>query len=917
VRKEIGEHLRVQGQRSEDEVTSALDSLLSSKLHPAQERSELVARPRLTEGLRRDPGRRLTLLSAPAGFGKSTLLTTWFKTCTGGECSVAWLSLDEEDNDPVRFLSYLVAALRRAGEVRIGEGVLAALHSPEPPRIEVLTGVLINEVADLPGELDLILDDYHLIDSESVHRIVSFLLEHLPESAHLIISSRVDPPLSLARLRARNQMAELGASELAFTPQEAAEFLKDVMGLDLSAEDVAALEERTEGWIAGLQLAALSMRDRKDLSGFVRAFSGSHRDVLDFLAEEVLERQPESVREFLLATSILDNLTGPLCDALTGRSDGDEMLERLERDNLFVFALDDERHWYRYHHLFADFLRGRVGRESPERMVELHLNASAWNEQNGGVSSAIEHALSAGDHERAARLMERGIGQTWYRGEVMTLLGWLGRLPEQTMRRRPLLLIWYAASLMLAGRFDGVECLLETADQALGEGRGEEPEEDAPQYLLATAAAVWSLHARRLGDAQGAIEHARRALALLPEDNLEPRPFAAICLAEGYEAAGDREAASAAFAEAATLGRAAGHDYVALSAMASQAHLHLARGYLCEADDVLRHALDFAAERGSELLPAVGSVRIGMGELLYERNDLDAAARHLTEGVELAGRTGDVEILMWGHVALSAVRLAQGDAEDALEKVRDAERVARSSGAEQAIVEAATWKALLHLARGARGEPAAAAFERERAASLGEVQPSPRESEDLILARLLVVRNEIGEALRQLARLREAAKTARRTIEILILTALALQAKGEKDRATSTLAQALVLAEPEGYVRTFVDEGPPMAELLSAALEVRRRDRLDPPVPAHYLRKLLAALERDASSPAAEAPEPLSERELEVLQLIAAGKSNRRIATELFVSVGTVKTHTNNLYRKLGAHSRTQAVATARDLKLL
>src|SRR5215211_8467351 len=442
-------------------MTSAADPLVSTKLHPSQARPKLVARPHLVESLTREPGRRLTLLSAPAGFGKTTLLNKWAKSRADGESYVAWLSLDEADNDPVRFLAYLVAALRRTVEEGgFGEAVLAALRSPQPPRLEALTAALVNELAALPGELDLVLDDYYLIDSEAVHGIVSFLLERLPPNTHLVISSRVDPPLPISRLRARGQMAELGPAELAFTPEEAAAFLRGVMELDLSAEDIATLEERTEGWIAGLQLAALSMRDRKDVSDFIETFSGSHRDVLDFLAEEVLEGQPEHVREFLLDTSILDGLTGPLCDALTGRNDGDEMLKSLERENLFVVALDDERIWYRYHRLFADFLRGRLKRESPEYVGELHLNASEWNERNGGASSAIEHALLAGDHERAARLMERGVGQSWYRGEVVTLLGWLEKLSEEVMRSRPLLLIWYAAALMLVGRSDGVVTLL-------------------------------------------------------------------------------------------------------------------------------------------------------------------------------------------------------------------------------------------------------------------------------------------------------------------------------------------------------------------------------------------------------------------------------------------------------------------------
>jgi LuxR family maltose regulon positive regulatory protein len=906
-----------------NQVSMASDSLVLTKLRPSREHPGLVPRPRLTDRLEQEPGRRLTLLSAPAGFGKTTLLNEWFGRRANGGRSVAWVSLDEGDNDPVRFLSYLIAALRGTGEEGFCEGVLAALRSPEPPRMEAVLGAFVNELATLPGEVAVVLDDYHTIDSESVHRVVTFLLKRLPESTHLVISGRVDPPLPLARLRARGQMTELHAADLRFTLEEAAAFLGDARGLDLSADDVAALEGVTEGWIAALQLAAISMKERKDVSGFIRSFSGGHRDVFDFLAEEVLERQPDRVQSFLLETSILDSLSGPLCDAVTGRNDAQRMLEQLDRENLLVVPLDDERYWYRYHHLFADFLRSRLERERPEQLETLQLRASEWYEENALVVEAVRHALSAGDHERAARLMERGIGQTWYRGEVVTLLGWLRKLPDETMRRRPLLLVWYAAALMLVGRLDAVESLLREADRVLDEGPGEEPRpgEDGTdhEHLLATAAAVWSMHARLQGAPQGAIEHARRALALLPEDNLNPRPFAAITLAQAYEAAGDLEAAIAAFAESGALGRAAGHDYVALSAMASQAHLQLARGRLREANGVLRRALGFAAERGAELLPAIGSVRIGMGELLYEWDDLDAAARHLTEGVELTGRTGDFEILMWGHIALSRVRLARGEADGALAVAWEAERVAQNSGTGHAIVDAAIWKARLHLAR---GDLAAASSEQERAAGVGEVRRYSRELERIILARLLVVRNQPGEALRLLAQLHETAETAARTIAVLTLQALALQAKGDKERAASTLAEALIMAEPEGYVRTFVDEGPPMAELLSRLLKAQQRGRPDSPghVPAYYLRRLLAALERDTSGaglPAAGLLEALSERELEVLQLIASGKSNRRIASELFVSVGTVKTHVNNLYRKLDAHSRTQALARARELKLL
>jgi LuxR family maltose regulon positive regulatory protein len=895
------------------EAACTLDPLVLTKLRPSLARPKLVARPRLVGRLDPEAGRRFTLVSAPAGFGKTTLLGKWWKgAAEGGRCA-AWLSLDEGDNDPVRFLSYLVAAIGRAvGDEGFGEGVLAALRSPAPPRMEAVLGALVNEISELPCGLDIVVDDYHTIYSEGVHRVVSFLLERLPDDAHLVLSSRVDPPLPLARLRARGQMAELGAADLAFTKEEAATFLRGVMGLRVSAVDVAILEKSTEGWIAALQLAALSMRDREDVSDFVETFSGSHRDVLDFLAEEVLERQPEDVRGFLLSTSILDGLTAPLCDALTGRKDGQEMLERLERENLFIVALDEERRWYRYHRLFRDFLRERLGRESPGRACELHLKASEWNEQNGNLASAIEHVLPAGNHEQAARLIEGGIGQTWYRGEVTTLLGWLEQLPREAMRRRPLLLVWYAGALMVAGRFEGVESLFEEAERAV------RSEADDPQHVLATVAASRSQHARHRGDPEAAVNQARLALSLLPEDNLNPRPFAALCLAQAHQAAGDFDAAIAAFAEAGSLGRAAGHDYVALSAMMSEAALQLARGSLRGAEDVLGRALAFAAERGSELSPAMGSVRVGMGELLYERDALlEAARRHLKEGVELAARTGDFEILMWGHIALSAVRRALGDGEGALEAAREAERVARGSGVVHAIVDAAVWKARLHLMR---GELASASAEQERAAGVGEVRRYSRELERLVLARLLIARREPDRALELLARLGEGAKAVGTKIVLLSLQSLALRTKGEKERAVGVLAEALALAEPEGYVRTFADEGSPMAELLSGVLEARQRGCLEQPVSAHYLRKLLAVLEREASGAGlrtASLPEPLSERELEVLALIAAGKSNREIADELFVAVGTVKTHAKNVYRKLGAHGRTEALARARELRLL
>jgi LuxR family maltose regulon positive regulatory protein len=899
------------------QVPLTIDSLVSTKLRPPVARPKLVSRPRLTEKLEHESGRKLTLISAPAGFGKTTLLIEWSKDRAAGGRLSGWVSLDEDDNDPIRFLSYLATALG-AVEEGFGEGILAALRSPEPPKIEALTATLLNEMAALPGGLDLVLDDYHLIDSEAVHGIVSFMLERLPESVHLVISCRVQPPLPLARLRARGQITELYAAELSFTREEAAAFLKEVMGLDLSAEDIAKLEERTEGWVAALQLAALSMREREDVSGFVESFSGSHRDVLDFLAEEVLERQPAHVREFLLKTSILDALTGPLCDALTGRSDGAEMLKGLERENLFVVALDDERKWYRYHHLFADFLRGRLRRESPELTNGLHIRASEWNERNGRLSSAVEHALSAPNHDLAARLIEDGVEGAVERGEGTTALRWLEALPTEAKRRHPRLFVEHAVALVITGRPDDAEPLLKEAELAASEATvdGEEG-----RFLLGFASAVRSWRARLRGDATEAVELARRALALLPDSETHVRNYAAVRLGDALRAVGDLAAADEAYAEAAEIDRAARHTYARLAGMGPHARVRAERGRLREADEAFRRALRLLTEEGFELSPAAGVVHIGTADLLYERDDLDGAERALERGVGLAERTGDVSTLVWAYVTLSRVKRARGDEGGALERARQAERVARDSGADLQIAIALAWMTRLLLARGDLTE--ATTLEQERAARAEYAADAARVVDRLTSARLLHARGRHREALELLEELGATAEAAGRTgdlIEILALQALALWAGQEKERAVRILAGALALAEPEGYVRTFVDEGPEMAELLSEALEARQRGRLDPPVPPYYLRKLLAATERDATGaarPATDLPEPLSERELEVLALIAAGKSNRRIATELFVSVGTVKTHLNNAYRKLGVHSRTQAVARARELNLI
>jgi LuxR family maltose regulon positive regulatory protein len=542
------------------------------------------------------------LVSAPAGFGKTTLLLEWLLERSGDQSSVVWVSLDESDNDPARFLSYLVGALRNVEE-GIGEGVLASLRSPEPPPIETLVGALINELAGAGRGVTVFLDDYHLIASEHVHEAVSFLLEHLPENVGLVIASRTDPPLSLSRLRARDQVIEIKAADLRFTTEEAAAFLRDVMGLPLSAEDIAALEEATEGWVAALQLAALSMRGREDASAFVGSFSGSNRHVLDFLADEILERQTEDVREFLLRTSVLERMTAPLCDALTGRDDGQEMLERLERENLFVVPLDDERRWYRYHHLFRDFLRGRLMRERSESESELHLRASGWYEKNGHLAEATAHALSAPDYDLAARLVEEGAEGAVERGEGATALRWLEALPTESKRLRPRLFVEHAVALVITGRPDDAEPLLKKAERAAGEATNGED----GRFLLGFASAVRSWRARLRGDAPEAVELARLALSLLPDGEAPVRTYAAVRLGDALRAVGDLAAAGEAYAEAAETKRAARHAYARLAGMAMLARVRAEQGRLREADQAFRRALRLLTEGASNSRPPRGS----------------------------------------------------------------------------------------------------------------------------------------------------------------------------------------------------------------------------------------------------------------------------------------------------------------------
>ena len=924
--------------------------LLKTKLYTPSLRPEIVSRPRLIERLNAGLHHRLTLVSAPAGFGKTTLLSEWAAQC---QRTVAWVSLDGSDNDPAHFWAYVVAALHTV-HIDVDDIGQAMFQSPRLPPVESMLTSLINQLAASPLPFALVLDDYHTIDAQPVHEGVTFLLDHLPPQVHLVVAGRSDPPLRLSRLRGRGQLAELRTADLRFTFEEAATFLNQVMGLGLSAEDVAALETRTEGWIVGLQMAALSMqgRDAGRVAGFIAALTGSHRYILDYLTDEVLLQQPASVQSFLLRTAILDRLSGSLCDAVTGQDSGQEMLKQLDAANLFIVPLDDERRWYRYHRLFADLLRKRLRRTQPDLLPTLHRQASEWYEQNGLIAEAVSHALAAGDVDRVARLVEGRALDMIFLGELTTLVGLLDALPDEVVSSRPWLCIAHAWVLVFAGLLDAVELWLKSAETTLAtfdDARRAEGPVLRPQslglrtrgtaegrHIAGHIAAIRAYVAALRGDMSCAAELTREALEQLPEEDLAARGLSVGLLGSVLRWSGDLVAAAQALARAIALAQAAGDGHTAAEALCSLAAVQLAQGQLHKTVATCRDALLLADEhvkRGGRRLPIAASGYNLMSQVLREWNDLDGALRHAREGIELCEEWGWPEGLALGCQRLARALQAIGDADGAHEAIQKARQAASGLspwfGALMAAHQAWLWLAQGDLAAASRWLAS-----RESESSVGKELSFRDVSEYVVLARVLIAQGRLDEALGLLARLLEMAEVAGAilvAIEILALQAMAWQARGEVDQALTALQRALTLAEPEGYVRTFIDEGAPMGELLQ---QVKAQG-----IAASYADKLLTELERETkderrmtepplsssvlrpSSPVlSEAEglvEPLSERELDVLRLLAAGLSNREIAQQLYLSVNTVKTHIRSIYGKLGVHSRMQAVNRARELGLV
>jgi LuxR family maltose regulon positive regulatory protein len=890
------------------------DQLINTKLYIPRRRPELVPRPRLIKSLNEGIDRKLTLISAPAGFGKTTLLSEW--VAEYGR-PVAWVSLDENDDDLVRFLYYVFSALQTI-EIDIEQSIISTLHLPQKPPVETVLAALVNAIAATPDDFVLVLDDYHVIKNQQIHDALTFLLEHAPPQMHFVIVTRADPPLPVANLRGRGQVNELRATDLRFTYEEAADFLNQVIGLKLSTGDIHTLSVRTEGWIAGLQMAAVSMRGRNDASGFIQAFAGSNRYIMDYLIEEVIQRQSSNLQTFLLQTSLLDSLTGPLCNAVTGREDSQQVLEEIERSNLFISALDEQRQWYRYHQLFAELLRQRLQISYPDMIDTLHDRASRWYEQNTLVSEAIDHALSAQDYERALDLIEKTAESVLMRGEYHTFQRWIDALPDNIVQSRSPLCVYHAMTLLLTGRpRDIIESRLQDAMQSDTDGRSS-CEIDVLRSIISALQ----------GEIQQSIEMSHQVLELLPEKSLFLRSWASVSLGIVYFLTGNIVAARQAFTQALKISRKSDNFMVMIMASYRLAQLDIIQGKLYSAMERLTEAQEIATDVWEKPPYVTGILLIGKADIYYQWDDLESAQKCSTEGIRLIEKWNEIGGI-YGYITQARIKRVRGEMEGAREDFKIARRLAEKFDISQIddiyvdVFQVRFWieegnlrKALDWVkGRGLNDNMVRDKCTEERSGDsvLGYV----KEIEYITLARVRLAQGYPEEALRILVQLQKEAERMERgasLIEILILEALAYQAKSDIDTAMKILERVLFLAQPEDFIRVFIDEGKPMAQLL---YEAASRG-----IVPDYTGKLLATfpdsglVTGDRRQPEGLV-EPLSEREVQIIRLIAEGLPNKDIAERLFISLRTVKWHTGNIYGKLVVKNRTQMVARARALGIL
>jgi LuxR family maltose regulon positive regulatory protein len=879
--------------------------LLETKLYVPKSRSGLVARPRLIELLRQGAAQKLTLVAAPAGFGKTTLVAGWLADSAN---AVGWVSLDASDNEPRLFWAYVARAIDK---MRPSAGPRAQPQSSEPQAVERFLTTLINDISVVDSDVTLVLDDYHVIDDTRIHAGLTFLLAHLPRCLHVVITSRSEPPIALPRLRARGELTEVRAADLRFTRDEASAFFNQVMSVELSPADLSKLEQRTEGWIAGLKLAALSMKGR-DTRAFVDAFSGDNRYIADYLVEEVLQAEPEPVRRLLLGTAILDRLSGPLCDAVLGEAGSQALLEDLERRNLFVVALDDRREWYRYHHLFADVLQKQSAAKDPDAARSFHARASVWYEEHGSSADAVRHALAAADLQRATDLLER----TWpEKDRSYEAANWLVRvktLPDAVVRTRPVLSMGYAWALLNSGELEAAELRLRDVEHLLQEA-SRDPAGDRTRLAslpseLATARIYLT---QALGDVPGTLEHATRALELIPETDRAGRATGIALVALALWGRGDLERAHGTFSDALSAMRAGGHELDAIRGIFVLGDIRVAQGRLREAASIYERGLQAAkeSEQGGEA--ETDELYIGLSELHHEWNDLASATRHLQTIAQSTDRTAYKGNKLRWCTAMARVRAAQGDIDGALELFVEAETHERRDPIPR-VRPIPALRARLHITQGR--VDAAADWARKANLSVDDRLTFLREFEHITLARILIAQRA-KDAVALLERLQAAAQASGRIgslIEILVLQALAQHTLGNARAALDSLTQAIGLAEPEGFLRVFMDEGDRVRELLRHATARG--------LAGTYTRRVLAAFDAPPQPVVALGASPveaLTIREHEVLRLIAAGLRNQEIADRLSISTATVKRHIANAYAKLGVSHRTEALARAAELKLL
>jgi LuxR family maltose regulon positive regulatory protein len=887
-------------------------TLLTTKLYFPPVRSSLVSRPRLVERLQTGLPGTLTLISAPAGYGKTTLMSEW-RAGVGCDYSIAWLSLDIDDNDSTSFLTYIIAALATL-KPGFGETALGLLQSSQPLPSRVILTSLINELGEFDKTFFLVLDDYHVITHPSIHEAVTYLLDHLPSQMHLVILTRADPPLPLSRLRARNQLAEIRAADLRFTVEEAAAFLNQIMGLSLSAEQVGALEQRTEGWVTGLQLAALSMQSRDDLQSFVLAFTGSHHYIVDYLADEVLSSQPEPVREFLLRTSILDRLTAPLCDALTDRTDGQTTLEKLEQTNLFLIPLDDEQHWYRYHHLFREVLRKRLEQIYPDAIPELHRKAAAWCEQNHLIESAVEHTIIVKDYDQVVRLLRQHYFQQMLLSKIPQIWRWFEGFPDEVIRGNPWLCAMYAWLLWNRGNRDAAEFYLNYAQQALGylastdQLPKDDPEYDAlPAQILGFQGAI----SASKGESERTIELVSQALAMAPETAYTLRSTMYLNLYLVHRDQGEIEKAIDACTQAIPLAKMGSEKGSLLDALYYLGLMHTIQGQLDRAAQVYREGLQYIENERQFDYPGCSLFFIYLAGIYYEWNDLDEAERLANRALELS-EPAYWWVMIYGRAFLARLQRTRGNWPVALKLLEEAETILQQLKGAYFENQLRAFLARSHAEFGEANK--AVRWTRSLNLDLGDRFNYPKYVLAFQLAYTLSALGREDELLTLLSKI-EPVSAAQGCfgwqIQALVLETTAWQKKANRSRALTCLEKALFLAEQEGYVRVFLDEGEPMAILLQHAATKGVH-------PAYVRRLLSAAFSADKRTTLTQPLiEPLSGRELEVLRLVAEGKSNQQIANALVIATGTVKKHLNNIFGKLGVQSRTHCVARARELRLL